>query len=41
MTAEEMITVATDNGITTLTLNQPENRNSLSMSMLRALSERL
>ncbi|MDL0429537.1 enoyl-CoA hydratase [Marinobacter sp. TBZ242] len=41
MTAEEMITVATDSGITTLTLNQPENRNSLSMAMLQALSDRL
>ncbi|MEQ9547700.1 MAG: enoyl-CoA hydratase [Marinobacter sp.] len=41
MTADDMITVATDNGITTLTLNQPENRNSLSMSMLRALSDHL
>lgn len=41
MTAEEMITVANDNGITTLTLNQPENRNSLSMAMLQALSDLL
>ncbi|MBL3556881.1 MULTISPECIES: enoyl-CoA hydratase [Marinobacter] len=41
MTAEELITVATDTGITTLTLNQPENRNSLSMAMLQALSDRL
>ncbi|MCR8915982.1 enoyl-CoA hydratase [Marinobacter panjinensis] len=41
MTAEEMITVAKDNGITTLTLNQPENRNSLSMAMLQALSDQL
>lgn len=30
-----------DNGITTLTLNQPERRNSLSMAMLDALSEAL
>ncbi|MDK8464430.1 enoyl-CoA hydratase [Marinobacter sp. SS13-12] len=41
MTAEEMITIANDNGITTLTLNQPENRNSLSMAMLQALSDQL
>lgn len=41
MTEETMITVATDNGITTLTLNQPENRNSLSMAMLQALSDQL
>lgn len=41
MTAEELITVATDTGITTLTLNQPEKRNSLSMAMLQALSDRL
>ncbi|NWN90612.1 enoyl-CoA hydratase [Marinobacter adhaerens] len=30
-----------DNGITTLTLNQPERRNSLSMDMLDALSQAL
>lgn len=30
-----------DNGITTLTLNQPERRNSLSMGMLDALAEAL
>ena len=41
MTAEELITVATDTGITRLTLNQPENRNSLSMAMLQALSDKL
>lgn len=41
MTAEELITVANDSGITTLTLNQPENRNSLSMAMLQALSDQL
>jgi enoyl-CoA hydratase/carnithine racemase len=41
MTAEELITIATDTGITTLTLNQPENRNSLSMAMLQALSDQL
>lgn len=41
MTTEEIITVATDKGITTLTLNQPENRNSLSMAMLQGLSDRL
>ncbi len=41
MTSEEMITVANNNGITTLTLNQPENRNSLSMAMLQALSDQL
>ena len=31
----------TENGITTLTLNQPERRNSLSMAMLHALGEAL
>ncbi len=31
----------TENGITTLTLNQPERRNSLSMAMLEALSKQL
>ncbi|HDZ37204.1 MAG TPA: enoyl-CoA hydratase [Marinobacter sp.] len=30
-----------DNGVTTLTLNQPDRRNSLSMSMLDALSDAL
>ena len=30
-----------ENGITTLTLNQPEKKNSLSMAMLEALSEEL
>ena len=35
----ELVRVHTENGITTITLNQPEKRNSLSMPMMRALSE--
>jgi enoyl-CoA hydratase/carnithine racemase len=31
--------VSRDNGVTTVTLNQPERRNSLSMAMLETLSE--
>ena len=31
----------TENGITTLTMNKPERRNSLSMAMLEALSAEL
>ncbi|KPQ01539.1 enoyl-CoA hydratase [Marinobacter sp. HL-58] len=41
MSTEEMVTVATEKGITTLTLNQPDRRNSLSMAMLEALSREL
>ncbi len=36
--AEPLILQSTENGITTLTLNQPERRNSLSLAMLEALS---
>lgn len=35
---EALVRRYTDNGITTLTLNQPERRNSLSVAMLEALS---
>lgn len=38
---EPLVRKYTDNGITTLTLNQPQRRNSLSMAMLEALSEEL
>ncbi|MDF0750214.1 enoyl-CoA hydratase [Marinobacter sp. 71-i] len=38
---EALVKKYTENGITTLTLNQPERRNSLSMAMLTALSEEL
>lgn len=38
-TAESRIKVSRDNGVTTVTLNQPERRNSLSMAMLETLSE--
>ena len=38
---EALVEKVTENGITTLTLNQPERRNSLSMAMLEALSEEL
>ncbi len=37
--SENPVRVVTENGITTVTLNQPEGRNSLSMDMLQALSE--
>ncbi|MBZ0333497.1 putative enoyl-CoA hydratase echA8 [Marinobacter sp. JH2] len=38
----DMLTLNTDdNGITTLTLNQPDRRNSLSLDMLRALGDAL
>lgn len=40
-TAEPLVRTYSENGITTLTLNQPEKRNSLSMAMLVALSEAL
>lgn len=40
-TAESRIKVSRDNGVTTVTLNQPERRNSLSMAMLETLSEML
>ncbi|NVD35467.1 enoyl-CoA hydratase [Marinobacter lutaoensis] len=40
-TAETRIKVSRDNGVTTVTLNQPERRNSLSMAMLETLSEML
>lgn len=39
--ATPLITLERDKGVTTLTLNQPERRNSLSMAMLEALSEQL
>lgn len=39
--AEPLVKKYSDNGITTLTLNQPERRNSLSMAMLEALSAEL
>jgi len=35
---DDLVRVHTENGITTVTLNQPETRNSLSLSMLQALS---
>lgn len=38
---EALVKKYSDNGITTLTLNQPERRNSLSMAMLEALSGEL
>src|SRR5690554_2698077 len=38
---ESPVRVRTENGITTLTLNQPERRNSLSMAMLEGLSSAL
>ncbi|MEC7376944.1 MAG: enoyl-CoA hydratase-related protein, partial [Pseudomonadota bacterium] len=38
---EPLVRTYSENGITTLTLNQPEKRNSLSMAMLEALSEAL
>lgn len=42
MAAEQPLVLrSSENGITTLTLNQPERRNSLSMAMLEALSARL
>ncbi len=37
----ELVHKYSENGITTLTLNQPEKKNSLSMAMLEALSEEL
>lgn len=39
--ADVLVKKYTENGITTLTLNQPERRNSLSMAMLEALSKQL
>ena len=39
--SDALVTHYSENGITTLTLNQPERRNSLSMAMLEALSEEL
>lgn len=39
--SQPLVRVHTENGITTLTLNQPERRNSLSMPMLEALSDAL
>ncbi|MEE2764618.1 MAG: enoyl-CoA hydratase [Pseudomonadota bacterium] len=38
---EPLVRKYSDNGITTLTLNQPQRRNSLSMAMLQQLSEDL
>ena len=38
---EVLVKKYSENGITTLTLNQPERRNSLSMAMLEALSAEL
>ncbi len=40
-TTDSLILRYTENGVTTLTLNQPASRNSLSMAMLRALSAEL
>ncbi|AOY87667.1 enoyl-CoA hydratase [Marinobacter salinus] len=40
-TGEPLVRKYSENGVTTLTLNQPERRNSLSMAMLEALSEEL
>lgn len=37
--SDSLVHVYTENGITTVTLNQPEKRNSLSMAMLERLSE--
>jgi enoyl-CoA hydratase/carnithine racemase len=37
--SDTLILRHTENGVTTLTLNQPERRNSLSMAMLEALSQ--
>ena len=37
----ELVHKYSENGITTLTLNQPDKKNSLSMAMLEALSEEL
>ncbi|WP_152206621.1 enoyl-CoA hydratase [Marinobacter changyiensis] len=39
--SDSFVLLHTDDGITTLTLNQPERRNSLSMAMLEALSRAL
>lgn len=39
MASETLVRVHTENGVTTVTLNHPERRNSLSMAMLEALSE--
>ena len=36
---DNLVRVHTENGITTVTLNQPDRRNSLSMPMMEALSE--
>ncbi|MFO8142787.1 MAG: enoyl-CoA hydratase, partial [Marinobacter sp.] len=38
-TANNLVRQHTEHGITTVTLNQPEQRNNLSMAMLEALSE--
>jgi enoyl-CoA hydratase/carnithine racemase len=37
--SQALVRVHTENGITTVTLNQPERRNSLSMAMLEALQK--
>ncbi|MBY6032356.1 enoyl-CoA hydratase [Marinobacter daepoensis] len=39
MASETLVRVRTENGVTTVTLNHPERRNSLSMAMLEALSD--
>ena len=39
--SEPLVHKYSENGITTLTLNQPDKKNSLSMAMLEALSEEL
>lgn len=36
--SDELVRVHTENGVATVTLNQPERRNSLSMALLEALS---
>jgi len=38
-TGEPLVRVARNEGVTTVTLNQPQRRNSLSMAMLEALSD--
>lgn len=40
-TLQPLVKKYSDNGITTLTLNDPDHRNSLSMAMMEALSEQL
>ena len=37
--SDELVRLHAENGVATVTLNQPERRNSLSMALLEALSE--